>query len=241
VRHLAASDYRGILEFLQLAEATDGPDPFPEELLLQLRRLVPCDVVSYGDFQPDRRGWRNTPRWVGDPRAPVTDAIRDAFDALRHQYPHTPFDATPVLRWSDRLSRRARRRLELYWEVDRPLGCEYELTVWLRDGDAIYGSFSFDRFSSDFGDRDVQILETLGPHLLLLARRAARRWPDAAALLTAREREIVAWIARGKKNREIAERLYISPGTVRKHLENVYAKLDVPNRTAAVMRAYGSS
>jgi DNA-binding CsgD family transcriptional regulator len=241
VRRLSASDYRGILEFLQLAEATDGPDPFPDELLLQLRRLIPCDVVSYGDFEPGRRGWLSAPRWAGEPHAPVTKAIRDAFEALRHQYPHSPLDATAVLRWSDRLSRRALRRLELYWEVGRPLGCEYELTIWLREGDAVFGSFSFDRFSGDFSDRDVHLLETLGPHLLLLSRRASVRWPEAAALLTAREREILAWIARGKQNREIAERLYIAPGTVRKHLDNIYAKLDVPNRTAAVTRAYGLS
>jgi DNA-binding CsgD family transcriptional regulator len=39
--------------------------------------------------------------------------------------------------------------------------------------------------------------------------------------LTAREREILTWVARGKTNVEIASALWISPGTVRKHLENV--------------------
>jgi len=126
---LSASDYRGVLEFLRLAGTNDGPDPFPEQLLAELRQLIPCDVVSYGDFDPDRRGWRCAPRWVGEPQATVTAAIRDAFQALRHQYPHAPSDATPVLRWSDRLSRRAMRRLELYREVGRPLGCEDELMI----------------------------------------------------------------------------------------------------------------
>ena len=238
---LSASDYRGVLEFLRLAGTNDGPDPFPEQLLAELRQLIPCDVVSYGDFDPDRRGWRCAPRWVGEPRATVTAAIRDAFQALRHQYPHAPSDATPVLRWSDRLSRRAMRRLELYREVGRPLGCEYELTLWLADTSGVFGGFSFDRFHSDFSDRDLLLLETLRPHLLQLALNAGARWPDAAALLTPREREILGWVARGKANREIAMRLYLSPGTVRKHLDNIYAKLDVPNRTAAVSRAYGLS
>ena len=88
---------------------------------------------------------------------------------------------------------------------------------------------------------DLLLLETLRPHLLQLAHNADARWPDAAALLTPREREILGWVARGKANREIAMRLYLSPGTVRKHLDNIYAKLDVPNRTAAVSRAYGLS
>ena len=55
-----------------------------------------------------------------------------------------------------------------------------------------------------------------------------------ASLLTARESEIVDLLAAGKTNAEIAELLWIAPGTVRKHLENVYEKLGVHSRTAAV-------
>jgi DNA-binding CsgD family transcriptional regulator len=57
--------------------------------------------------------------------------------------------------------------------------------------------------------------------------------------LTAREQQILAWVARGKTNPEIAEILWISPSTVRKHLENVYAKLGVRTRTAAAGRFLG--
>jgi DNA-binding CsgD family transcriptional regulator len=52
--------------------------------------------------------------------------------------------------------------------------------------------------------------------------------------LTPREREILDLVAEGRTNAEIAERLWVSPLTVRKHLENVYAKLGVHTRTAAV-------
>ena len=57
--------------------------------------------------------------------------------------------------------------------------------------------------------------------------------------LTAREREILAWVARGKTNAEIAMVLWIAPTTVRKHLENIYAKLGVHTRTAAAARLLG--
>jgi len=57
--------------------------------------------------------------------------------------------------------------------------------------------------------------------------------------LTPRERQILAWVARGKTNPEIAELLWVAPSTVRKHLENVYAKLGVSSRTAAVTRFLG--
>jgi DNA-binding CsgD family transcriptional regulator len=58
--------------------------------------------------------------------------------------------------------------------------------------------------------------------------------------LTPREQQIVAWVARGKTNAQIAELLWISPTTVRKHLENVYAKLGVRTRTAAAARFLGA-
>jgi DNA-binding CsgD family transcriptional regulator len=51
--------------------------------------------------------------------------------------------------------------------------------------------------------------------------------------LTAREREVLDLVADGRANAEIAGRLWVSPGTVRKHLENVFAKLGVHTRTAA--------
>lgn len=59
----------------------------------------------------------------------------------------------------------------------------------------------------------------------------------AAHGLTVREREILRWLTAGKSNAEIGAILRISPRTVHKHLERVFRKLGVENRTAAVMRA----
>ena len=86
----------------------------------------------------------------------------------------------------------------------------------------------------------------------LIRRRGERRLTvqqaDSALLLeeshdgievTAREREVLAWVARGKTNAEIARRLWLAPSTVGKHLENVYAKLGVSTRTAAVAHCFG--
>jgi DNA-binding CsgD family transcriptional regulator len=55
--------------------------------------------------------------------------------------------------------------------------------------------------------------------------------------LTQREAEVLLWIARGKSNRDIAEILMLSPRTVNKHLEQIYAKLGVENRTSAAALA----
>lgn len=61
--------------------------------------------------------------------------------------------------------------------------------------------------------------------------------PAEHFLLTAREREILAMIATGKTNPQIAEQLIIGAGTVKTHTLNIYRKLEVANRTQAIVRA----
>ena len=55
--------------------------------------------------------------------------------------------------------------------------------------------------------------------------------------LTPREAEVMAWVAQGKSNSDIATILVSSPRTVAKHIEHVFAKLNVESRTAAVAEA----
>jgi DNA-binding CsgD family transcriptional regulator len=77
---------------------------------------------------------------------------------------------------------------------------------------------------------------------MVLIRRAGpapSRAPAVHDELTAREREVLQWVAAGKTNTQIAEILSASPRTIGKHLENIYAKLGVETRTAAVNRGMG--
>jgi DNA-binding NarL/FixJ family response regulator len=59
--------------------------------------------------------------------------------------------------------------------------------------------------------------------------------------LTKREIEILQRIAGGATNKQVAEQICISEKTVGRHLANIYAKLDVSSRTAAVAWAYDNS
>jgi DNA-binding CsgD family transcriptional regulator len=58
--------------------------------------------------------------------------------------------------------------------------------------------------------------------------------------LTNREGEVLSWLSKGKTNRDIAQILGLSPRTVDKHLEQIYSKLGVENRTAAAAIAVKS-
>jgi DNA-binding CsgD family transcriptional regulator len=245
---LGTADVRGVLEFLEVACEVDGIDPFPDPVLAALRRLIPADVVSYGDYDREGAGWRQPGvRWQGVPQEDLTAAIREAHLRLTYQMPHPPWakGAGRAVRWSDLQPRSRLRRLDIYTEVGRPLGLEHTLELWVLIPGGVAGGFAFDRSDRDFSERDLRVLDTLRPHLVQLWRNARLRRPavdslftSAAALLTPREREILAWVARGKTNREIAAVLYLAPGTVRKHLDNVYAKLDVGSRAGAVGRAF---
>jgi DNA-binding CsgD family transcriptional regulator len=75
----------------------------------------------------------------------------------------------------------------------------------------------------------IRIARTGALRVLVLDERDTR-----VERLTAREREILGHVALGKDNEAIALELAISSRTVAKHLEHVYRKLGVPNRTAAV-------
>jgi len=68
-------------------------------------------------------------------------------------------------------------------------------------------------------------------------RQAQEPRPELIEPLSDREIEILELIAEGLTNREIAQRLVISPGTVKVHTSNIYGKLGVHNRTQAVARS----
>jgi DNA-binding NarL/FixJ family response regulator len=84
----------------------------------------------------------------------------------------------------------------------------------------------------------LQYMGKLGPNefLLRLAKESGPNMPaefSSELGLTSREGEVLSWLSKGKTNRDIAQILGLSPRTVDKHLEQIYAKLGVENRTAA--------
>jgi DNA-binding CsgD family transcriptional regulator len=226
---LSGSDYRAALDLLREAGAVEGHDPFPEHVLAGLRRLVPCDVVAYheGPVSQPALGY------AGEPRGQVTQALRDAHERLVGQDVLTPVEG--ARKYSDYLSQRQFKRLAFYQEVARPLGVEDMIRLWIEPTGTGNARLEFDRPDRGFRERDRAVLDLLLPHFRQLRRHAvARRHPLQAYGLTPREREVLELVARGRTNAEVARMLWISPGTVRKHLENAYEKLGVHTRTGAV-------
>jgi len=70
--------------------------------------------------------------------------------------------------------------------------------------------------------------------------RAAAQQSSGLDVLTVREREVLDLLAQGMTNKEIAERLFITTNTVKRHLKSVFSKLDVHTRSAAAAKAVGA-
>jgi DNA-binding NarL/FixJ family response regulator len=73
--------------------------------------------------------------------------------------------------------------------------------------------------------------------LAAAGKRAGPARPGWPADLTDREVEVLRLISRGRSNREVAQQLFISPKTVGRHVENLYAKIGVSSRAAAAVFA----
>ncbi|UXT41717.1 response regulator transcription factor [Agrobacterium tumefaciens] len=88
----------------------------------------------------------------------------------------------------------------------------------------------------------LSFLGAMGPDEFLFRLTAANEKSGDHLLrehfsLTARESEVLLWIARGKSNRDIGDILGLSARTVNKHLEQIYVKLGVENRASAAVKA----
>ncbi|HKI30176.1 MAG TPA: helix-turn-helix transcriptional regulator [Actinomycetota bacterium] len=82
------------------------------------------------------------------------------------------------------------------------------------------------------GDGSTLVIEATGAGSAPLPSER----PSGDDMLTARERDVMRCIEDGLSNAEIARELWIQPTTVRKHLENIFAKLGVRSRTAALSK-----
>ena len=236
---------KAILTLTADAEAAGSLETYHAELLTAMAAAFPCDVLVFNEFElgprPTRLGTSAVTCTTSPPLEPadaVSPALITAFVRHLAAHPlirlHAAGDST-AHRLSDVTGMRSFRRVALYGEFFRPAAIGHQLTLGL-DGppDRLVGIW-LNRTRPDFSDDELLLAELLRPHLHaaeLAARRAAAR-----AALTAREREVLDLVAAGASNAAVAEVLVVSPATVKKHLENIYGKLNVGSRTAAAHRA----
>jgi DNA-binding CsgD family transcriptional regulator len=235
MKELSEQDVHRGLDIVATAAAAGNGTAFGLETVDAIAAAIPADEVAYVEW---RFGDRDCIRVAQQPTEPPW--LDEALAATCSSYPLRDVDyagSPEPLRISDVASRVRFRNSAFYSAVMRPLGREHELKVWLPAprGHARY--FELERPAGrDFDERDRSLLSLIRPHLARMRARWERR-PHLPSL-TERELEVLGLVAQGLTNREISRELFISPATVRTHLEHIYDKLGVRSRAGAVSAAF---
>ena len=226
----------------------DLPDGegLPPSLLADLMGQIRCDVLSLDGWDPGRQMC-----WFSQEIPPFSDA--PGYEALDQvfweNYPNFPVcrqaaRTRSAVKLTDFYSTRQWHNTAMYTDSDRLMGLEYSITVCLPRAlpraawPGRYVALCLSRGPGpDFSERDRALLTLLRPHLEQAYLEADRR-RHPVPRLTPRQNDLLRLLAAGHTNSQIARRLGISEGTVRTHLENIYERLGVSSRTAAVTRAF---
>jgi DNA-binding CsgD family transcriptional regulator len=232
---LRTHDFKSALDLLGAISETGadkatfarlGVERLPSLVASEFTTLSVCDLVS---------GRREV---YGLPGASLSADERAAFDRHFKQHPLVRFHGydggSVTQRISDCLPLARFRESGLYNDYYRRIRIHHAmaLPIFVRDG--LLVSFVLNRTRRDFSERERALLDLLRPALSRLYSRVS-----GLGSLTAREAEVLRWVAAGKSDAQIGAILGISPRTAQKHLQRLYEKLGVANRTAAAMRALG--
>lgn len=243
---LGETDVAAIQELLELAHGDDdGDGVLPWAFLRRLEELVGCEAVTFNGMESSRRSHYLAQSVAADEDllqvGPATEPEDEVFwahywESVPCSYPDVTQDLVSVTSVGDFYSTREWHATPMYQEYFRPQGVEHELMAVLPDGPGrTLRLLCFRGRGRDFGERERFLLRLLRPHVAEAYRVALRRRSGATGL-TSRQVQILDLVRAGLTNRQIARRTGLSEGTVRTHLNNIYARLDVSSRTAAVTR-----
>jgi DNA-binding CsgD family transcriptional regulator len=235
VARLANADLRSVIEMLHDLAADCSGEIFPRPVIDRLADLLDAENTGYCDLLATRNWEGYYIRTLAEP-----DWFGEVLYQWHHQDPitfgFTRFSNSPgPVAASDVLSRRAVARLELYQHTLRPFGFADTAKLFLPAAPGEARFFFFDRRRWGLSDRDRELLVLLRPHLEI-HRRRWRALSRALDSLTSRECEVLEALANGDTNAQIANKLWISHHTVRKHVEHIFEKLNVKTRTEAAAR-----
>lgn len=226
-------------------QVVTGEVGLPTPLLEALYQLAPCDLISFNRMDSVARAhaWQQEYDGVRTTLFPAqADAEDDPFWQHYWRSPCSLCDRTgdlaSVTLTGDVESDREYHASPMYVEYLAQFPVEHEMMMVLPDGGpgrTLRLLFSRGR-GSGFTERDRFYLQLLRPHIArAFARGQAAQHTTPG--LTRRQVDILGHVRLGRTNHQIGRRLGISEGTVRTHLRDIFERLDVSSRTAAVLRA----
>ena len=233
-------DLRALAEIVTDERADVPAEGLPPSLLTELADLIRCDQLSCFGVDSARQ---EISFMQEIPVIPGGEALEAGYWELHWacegcNYPERSGDLRSIIKVADFYSARQWHATGMYHDYFRPAGIDHELMLCLPAGPGRTLRLIFFRGPGpDFSERDRALLALLRPHLHQAYVEAERR-RGGLPQLTRRHWELLRLVAAGHTNAQISRRLRVSEGTVRKHLENIYTRLQVSSRTAAVTRAF---
>ncbi len=224
-----------------------GDDALPWEVLTQVQELLHADAIEFAGFDtlvPHVWLMQNLEpsgemRYTGETPAEARDnPFWETYWQRPCSYPDRSGDFSSVTLWSDFQDLASIRS----GGAGQERGYEREIIAYLpgRSPGRHLRLICLRERGSDFTERDRFFLGLLRPHLERAFWRGVQHRQEPTAL-TRRQLQIMRLVQAGLTNRQIASRMQLSEGTVRTHLNNIYARLDVPSRTAALHKTFGAS
>lgn len=238
---LTQRDLRQFSNAVRQLHTSRSAADFPQRLLHAMRSLVDADICVVDWVSP-----LALTRTAYDP----PDAVPADVDAAVHRHladnPLYGLRKLEPVAISDLLARRRWRATALYAEAYGRLGQEDGLGLDIPLGGGALISMVTTRGRRGYSNADRLKLALLGSHVHGLHDRLVAAAPrsaeaDRLGALTLREREVLLQATGGMRNAAIAFALGVSAGTVKRHLENAYAKLGVHGRHQAAELLRGVS
>ncbi|HTT95236.1 MAG TPA: helix-turn-helix transcriptional regulator [Solirubrobacterales bacterium] len=218
-----------------------------------LRRAIPCDWISINEVPPVP----GDDHWeIAEPELPAE--AHETFGRYMHQNPLLLYMLESrngtARRLSEMISTADYHALDLYRLLYGPLGLEHQIAFTLPQEPPRMLGIALSRrgAAGDFDDADRDLLNQARPYLIQSYRNAIAFQGLRASLgteallaalrtagLTPREAEVMALLARGSSNADLAAELGISGRTAEKHVSNAFAKLGAKSRSEAAARIWG--
>lgn len=214
----------------------------PQALLDGLNKLVPGEYVCFSELDLVHR--QLVSFQTSEP-APPDDGDSDAFWRVypelrpcRYLYDGN-LTRSDVVLLTDFIPYRELLNTALYREYLLPNSERYSMYVPLSTAPGRTRVLVFCRWDRDFTEADRDLLILLQPHLNGAYQQHQQRRTEQSPL-TQRQWQVLHCLADGHSTDQVAAAMCVSPSTVRKHLENIYQRLGVTSRAAAIGRALSS-
>jgi DNA-binding CsgD family transcriptional regulator len=245
---LCKRDWELLLDALYRINAAKDLPTYAQEALDCLETLISCDQATFFPLSSDGKFCPEETLVSGEKALYLDEFMNGGYsDEIFFKIMNVKMYSNAV-RDTDVISDAVRLNSRVFKEIYVPQGIHFALRLTLYSQGRILGQFALfnAKKHGDFSEKALRLGNLIVHHLALKLEllRAQKLEPieiqnTTHALqtrfnLTPRESQIVSMVADGLSENEVAERLFVSLSTVKKHIYNAYLKVGVNNRTQLI-------